>query len=103
MHTMSFAGYNDKPARTALKFGSQKINLHESGKEFNPKAQYATPGSADLCLITETDLEQAMLHVKNCGVEIMEGPVERTGATGKLLSFYIRDPDQNLIGIANIL
>ena len=70
---------------------------------WRPKAQNAVPGSADLCLITETDMGQAMLHVKNCGIEIIEGAVERTGATSKPLSFYIRDPDQNLIEIANIL
>ena len=90
--------FGDK--RTALKFGQQKINLHEAGNEFEPKAKNATPGSADLCLITDTDLTQAMKHVQNCKVEIIEGPVERTGANGRLLSFYIRDPDQNLIEVA---
>ena len=87
--------------RTALKFGQQKINLHEAGNEFEPKARQPTPGSADLCLITKTDLEQAMAYVRSCNVEIIKGPVERTGATGKLLSFYIRDPDLNLIEISN--
>ena len=87
--------------RTALKFGQQKINLHETGKELEPKAYAPTPGSADLCLITETELEQAMTYVRSCNVEIIEGPVERTGARGKLLSFYIRDPDLNLIEISN--
>ncbi len=87
--------------RTALKFAQQKINLHETGKELEPKAYAATPGSTDLCLITETKLEQAMIYVQACNVEIIEGPVERTGACGKLLSFYIRDPDLNLIEISN--
>ena len=87
--------------RTALKFGQQKINLHEAGNEFEPKAHRPTPGSADLCLITETDLELAMSYIKSCNVEIIEGPVERTGSTGKLLSFYISDPDLNLIEISN--
>lgn len=95
---MQATQFGDK--RTALKFGQQKINLHEAGNEFEPKAKNATPGSADLRLITDTDLTQAIKHVQNCKVEIIEGPVERTGANGRLLSFYIRDPDQNLIEVA---
>ena len=87
--------------RVALKCGSQKINLHELGKEFEPKARKPTPGSADLCFITQTPLDDAMAHVKHCGVEIIEGPVERTGADGPIRSFYFRDPDYNLIEIAN--
>jgi len=89
--------------RTALKFCQQKINLHEAGKEFKPRAKNATPGSVDLCLITETELEQAITHVKSCNVKIIEGPVKHTGATGRLLSFYIHDPDLNLIEISNLL
>jgi catechol 2,3-dioxygenase-like lactoylglutathione lyase family enzyme len=87
--------------RVALKCGDQKINLHESGKEFEPKAHNPTPGSADLCFITQTPLNEAMDHVKQCGVEIIEGPVERTGANGPIRSFYFRDPDDNLIEVAN--
>jgi catechol 2,3-dioxygenase-like lactoylglutathione lyase family enzyme len=87
--------------RVALKCGSQKINLHELGKEFEPKARKPTPGSADLCFITQTPLDAAMAHVKRCGVEIIEGPVERTGANGPIRSFYFRDPDLNLIEVAN--
>ena len=106
--TMSFYGsvmgmkkevFSD--GRVALKYGSQKINLHELGKEFEPKAKKPTPGSADLCFITQTPLNEAMAHVKRCGIEIIEGPVERTGANGPLHSFYFRDPDDNLIEVAN--
>ena len=87
--------------RVALKYGDQKINLHEFGNEFEPKANKPTPGSADLCFITKTPLNEAMSHVTSCGVEIIEGPVERTGAKGSILSFYFRDPDNNLIEVAN--
>jgi catechol 2,3-dioxygenase-like lactoylglutathione lyase family enzyme len=87
--------------RIALKCGSQKINLHELGKEFEPKAGKPAPGSADLCFITQTPLDDAMAHVRRCGVEIIEGPVEKTGANGPIRSFYFRDPDDNLIEVAN--
>jgi catechol 2,3-dioxygenase-like lactoylglutathione lyase family enzyme len=87
--------------RVALKYGDQKINLHEFGNEFEPKANNPTPGSADLCFITTTPLKKAMSHVVSCGVEIIEGPVERRGANGPIRSFYFRDPDQNLIEVAN--
>jgi catechol 2,3-dioxygenase-like lactoylglutathione lyase family enzyme len=87
--------------RVALKYGGQKINLHEFRNEFEPKALNPTTGSADLCFITETPTEEAMAHVVNCGVEIIEGPVERTGANGKIISFYFRDPDNNLLEVAN--
>ena len=88
-------------ARVALKFGDQKINLHQLGNELEPKAFTPTPGSADLCFITKTPLNEAISHVKSCGVEIIEGPVKRTGAKGSILSFYFRDPDNNLIEVAN--
>ncbi|TDJ63051.1 MAG: VOC family protein, partial [Proteobacteria bacterium] len=87
--------------RTALTFGSQKINLHQAGKEFKPRALRPTPGSADVCFITETPLEQVMQHLRDCGIDIVEGPVDKTGAIGALKSVYIRDPDQNLIEISN--
>ncbi len=87
--------------RVALAFGQQKINLHQQGQEFEPKANRATPGSADLCFITETDLAVAMRHVESQGIEILEGPVTRTGAVGSIISFYFRDPDGNLIEVSN--
>ena len=87
--------------RVALKFGNQKINLHQVGNEFEPKANTPTPGSADLCFITQTPLPEAMQHVRDCGVEVLEGPVARTGATGPMTSFYFRDPDLNLIEVCH--
>ena len=87
--------------RTALHFGRAKINLHLAGHEFEPKALRPTPGSADLCLITESPLVRVIAHVKECGVAIELGPVARTGAEGPMTSVYIRDPDRNLIEIAN--
>ncbi len=87
--------------RVALKFGNQKINLHQVGKEFEPKADKPTSGSADLCFITDAPLNEAMEHVRSKGVEILEGPVKRTGAVGPIHSFYFRDPDMNLIEVSN--
>ena len=87
--------------RVALSFGDQKINLHEYGREFEPKAHLAVPGSEDLCFITDTPLSKAMQHVHSQGVDIIEGPVTRTGATGPIQSFYFRDPDLNLIEVCN--
>ena len=87
--------------RFALKYGNQKINLHQVGKEFEPKADKPTAGSADLCFITEVPLDEAMDHVRSRGVEIIEGPVARTGAIGPINSFYFRDPDKNLIEVSN--
>lgn len=87
--------------RVALTYGNQKINLHQVGKEFEPKAAYPTSGSADLCFITEVPVNAAMEHVRSKGVTIIEGPVARTGATGPINSFYFRDPDMNLIEISN--
>lgn len=86
--------------RIALEFGHQKINLHQLGNEFEPKAQNVRVGSADLCFITDTVLSDAMKHVENQGVTIMEGPVKRTGAQGVITSFYFRDPDGNLIEVS---
>jgi catechol 2,3-dioxygenase-like lactoylglutathione lyase family enzyme len=87
--------------RRALAFGEQKINLHQHGSEFEPKAQYPTPGSCDLCFLTEMPLDKVICHLGDCGIAVLEGPVERTGATGPIRSVYHRDPDGNLVEISN--
>lgn len=89
--------------RKALVFGSSKINLHQAGHEFEPKAAAPTPGSADLCLITEDDLDSVQAQLAAAGVAVEVGPVKRTGALGEIISVYIRDPDQNLIELSNYL
>jgi catechol 2,3-dioxygenase-like lactoylglutathione lyase family enzyme len=96
MQVVTFAG-----GRKALQFGRQKINLHQAGKEFEPKAISPTAGSGDFCLITQTPLEEVIAHIRSCGVEIVEGPVPKTGAIGTLNSVYVRDPDGNLVEISN--
>ncbi|MBD2104707.1 ACT domain-containing protein [Leptolyngbya sp. FACHB-261] len=88
--------------RKALHFGQQKINLHELGREFEPKAERATAGSADLCLLSETALTQVIEHLQQCGVEVLEGPVRRTGALGPIDSVYLRDPDGNLLEVSSM-
>ena len=87
--------------RVALHFGRQKINLHPAGGAFDPKAAQPTPGSADLCFITKTPIEQVAAHLEACGIPIEEGPVARTGAQGPIVSLYLRDPDGNLIEVSN--
>ena len=89
--------------RKALAFGRQKINLHEIGKEFEPKAAAPVPGSGDLCFITRTPIKQVVEHIHVCDVPIIEGPIKRTGALGLMESVYVRDPDGNLVEIANYL
>jgi catechol 2,3-dioxygenase-like lactoylglutathione lyase family enzyme len=87
--------------RIALGFGQQKINLHRHGDEIEPKASSPTPGSADRCLLTSVPLADAMVHLQRYGIEVLEGPVERRGATGPLVSLHFRDPDGNLIELSN--
>jgi catechol 2,3-dioxygenase-like lactoylglutathione lyase family enzyme len=86
--------------RQALKFGDQKINLHEWGKEFTPRAHVAAPGTLDLCFIASVPLEQVIAKLKAAQVPILEGPVMKTGAVSKIRSVYVRDPDLNLVEIS---
>ncbi len=96
MEIVSFAG-----GRTALAWGQQKINLHQQGHEIEPKAAHPLPGSADLCFITSTPLNDVVAHLEANHVPIIEGPVQRTGARGTITSVYVRDPDSNLIELSN--
>ncbi len=89
--------------RLALRFNRQKINIHERGREFEPKAHLPVPGALDLCFIADRPLEAVIERLNACGWPIIEGPVERTGATHKLRSVYVRDPDLNLIEISEQL
>ncbi|ARO28358.1 glyoxalase/bleomycin resistance protein/dioxygenase family protein [Rhizobium sp. NXC14] len=89
--------------RKALKFGRQKINLHQAGREFEPKARHPIPGSGDLCFIAETPLADVLAHLQASGVAIEEGPVERTGAIGRLRSVYFTDPDGNLLEVSELI
>jgi len=96
MEPITFAG-----GRRGLAFGRQKINLHQAGREYEPKALKPNPGSMDLCFITATPLEEVIAQLKAQGVAIAEGPVPKTGALGPMTSVYFRDPDGNLIEVSN--
>jgi len=86
--------------RIALKFGNQKINVHEWGREFTPRAHVAAPGTLDLCFIASVALEEVVSRLKSAKIEVLEGPVMKTGAVSKLRSVYVRDPDLNLVEIS---
>jgi len=90
-------------SRIALSFGDQKINLHESCSNVEPRAGLPTFGSADLCFISNTDMQEILRELSDKSIQVIAGPVERTGANGKIMSVYFRDPDLNLIEIANCL
>ena len=96
MEPVTFAG-----GRRGLAFGRQKLNLHQAGREFEPKALKPGPGAIDLCFISTTPLEEVMETLKADGVHIIDGPVDKTGALGPMKSVYFRDPDGNLIEVSN--
>ena len=97
MTAETFAG-----RRRALSFGNQKINLHQAGAEFEPRARVATAGSGDFCLLSDVPVAEVARHLATEGVTIIEGPVAKTGAAGALLSIYFRDPDGNLVEVSNL-
>jgi len=103
MKLESFVGGTPPVERKAFKFGNQKINLHIKGKEFEPKADIPTPGSLDLCFIADRPISSVIESLQKENWPIIEGPIIRTGATSKINSVYVRDPDQNLIEISEIL
>ena len=96
MEPVTFAG-----GRRGLAFGRQKLNLHQAGREFEPKALKPGPGAIDLCFISTTPLAEVMEKLKSEGVHIIDGPVDKTGALGPMKSVYFRDPDGNLIEVSN--
>ena len=96
MEPVTFAG-----GRRGLAFGRQKLNLHQAGREFEPKALRPAPGAIDICFITEQSLDDVMAQLRAQGVVIIQGPVDKTGALGPMMSVYFRDPDGNLIEVSN--
>ncbi len=100
MQLERFVGGTPPVTRQAFKFGQQKINLHVKGREFEPKAHTPVPGALDLCFLTSIPLDQVIERLQAAQVPIVEGPVLRTGATGKIRSVYVRDPDLNLIELS---
>ncbi|ALK88444.1 VOC family protein [Limnohabitans sp. 63ED37-2] len=103
MQLESFVGGTPPVQRQAFKFGQQKINLHVRGREFEPKAHLPVPGALDLCFIASVPLDEVMARVAQADWPIVEGPVLRTGATQKIRSIYLRDPDLNLIEISELV
>ena len=91
----------DGTTRYAIYFGAQKINLHKSGEEYKPHATHPMFGTADLCFLSDIPLSEWLTHLEKHNIALLDGPMERSGATGPIRSLYIRDPDGNLIEISN--
>lgn len=102
-HVLGMEKIEFAPGRIALACGEQKINLHQLGKEFEPRAEQVQAGSADLCLIIDTPIEQAIEQIQQRGIDLIAGPVNRTGAKGEIISAYLRDLDGNLLEVSNYI
>ena len=101
MELQEFLSSTDNTKRKSLKFGRQKINLHEVSKPFKPHANKPLPGTMDICFISEININDWIKIFDNFDIKIEDGPVKKTGANGPIRSIYIRDPDKNLIEISN--
>jgi catechol 2,3-dioxygenase-like lactoylglutathione lyase family enzyme len=102
VRTLGMTAHTFAGGRRALSFGNQKINLHQAGAEFEPKARVATAGAGDFCLLSDVPVAEVARHLAAEGVEIIEGPVAKTGAVRPLISIYFRDPDGNLVEVSNL-
>ncbi|QKS00261.1 VOC family protein [Sphingomonas sp. CL5.1] len=100
---LSFTRHSPDGKPTSLAFGQQKINVHQADRTFDPKALRPTPGAADFCLVTSTPIDEFAAHLERCDVQIEKGPIARTGAMGPMMSVYFRDPDGNLVEVAQYL
>jgi catechol 2,3-dioxygenase-like lactoylglutathione lyase family enzyme len=103
MRFETFVGGNPPVERKSFKFGPNKINLHVKGREFEPRAHLPVPGAIDLCFIASVPLDEVMVRLAAAGVALVEGPVFRTGATSRIRSVYVRDPDLNLVEISELV